>query len=220
MLITSPPWLPYVLPLIAFVGLTSLEGMLPSSAYPLAYMGKIFLVTLLALLCRTTWSDFRPKTGDLLPALLVGVFAWVLWVGLDLWPGYPHQGERKGFDPYSTLPDPVFRQIFIAVRFYGLVLLVPLIEELFWRSFLLRYASRPEDFQSVPLHGFTLMAALFTGFAFAAAHPEWLAAAFTAALYLLLLRQTKSLFACFVAHSVTNLCLGVYILITHHWVYW
>ena len=54
----------------------------------------------------------------------------------------------------------------------------------------------------------------------AAAHPEWLPAVICAAAYALLLRQTRSLFACFLAHAVTNLCLGTYIIATGTWSLW
>ena len=51
-------------------------------------------------------------------------------------------------------------------------------------------------------------------------HPEWLAAIICAVAYGLLLKQTKSLFACIVAHATTNLALGIYILLFQKWHYW
>ena len=57
----------------------------------------------------------------------------------------------------------------------GLVVLVPLIEELFWRSFLIRWLVDP-DFQKVPIGRVTLMAAAVTSVMFALVHPEWLPA--------------------------------------------
>jgi CAAX prenyl protease-like protein len=95
----------------------------------------------------------------------------------------------------------------------------PVMEEIFWRSFGLRYATTPE-FTSLPIgsfswQGFAIVAALF-----GAAHPEWLVAVLCAAAYALLLRYTRSLFACVIAHAVTNLSLGLYVLTTGHWRFW
>ena len=36
----------------------------------------------------------------------------------------------------------------------------------------------------------------------------------------LLLARTKSLWACIVAHAVTNLLLGLYVIHFHQWQYW
>ena len=214
------PWLPYVAPIVAYVTLTSLEALVPAAAYPLAYAAKAVLVTIVALLFRGAWRDIRPDWRPVPLAVLVGIAAWVLWVGLDLWPGYPHLGGRQSFNPFAAIADPAERALFLLVRLYGLVILVPLIEELFWRGFLLRYASRPENFLSQPIGTFLPVAALLVGFAFAVAHPEWLAAAATAALYTLLLGRTRSLFACIVAHVTTNLVLGLYVLLSGSWHYW
>lgn len=219
-MVSRHPWAPYAAPLFLFVALTSVEQALPRSAYPAAYAVKILLVSVAAFLCRGAWADLRPQTKDLLPALLVGVLAFALWIGVDQWPGYPHTGGRQAYNPFTAIGDPTQRTLFLAARFFGLVLLVPLIEELFWRSFLLRYVSSPDDFRTLQAWEFTLAAALLSGFAFAASHPEWLAAALTAALYTLLLRQSRSVFACVVAHAVTNLCLGLYVLRTGSWQYW
>lgn len=216
----GPDWLPYVAPMIAFVVLTSLEGMVPAGGYPIAYGVKIALVTTVAVLCRAAWRDLQPRGRDLAPAVGVGLLACALWIGLDRWPGYPHLGGRAAFNPFQAIPDPAGRAAFLAVRLFGLVALVPLIEELFWRSLLLRYVTRPEQFLAVPPHQFTAAAALVSGLGFTLAHPEWLAAAVTAALYTLLLKVTRSVFACVVAHAVTNCCLGIYVLATGAWAYW
>ncbi len=214
------PWLPYAAPLAVFILLTSLESTFPRSAYPWVYAGKILLVTVAAALAREVWRDLRFKARDLLPAILVGVGVCVLWVGLDRWPGYPHLGTRQAFNPFEVIPDPAQRTLFLAARFYGLVLLVPLIEEIFYRNFLLRYLSTREDFRDREPSRFTMEAALISGAVFACSHPEWLAAAVTAAAYTGLLAWRRNVLACIVAHGVTNLCLGGYVLLTGEWKYW
>jgi uncharacterized protein len=216
----SRPWLPYVGPFAAYALLSFFEGSLSPEWHPAAYAAKVLLVSALAFFCRTAWADLRPGGRDLLPAAVVGLAAFVFWIGVDVWPGYPHLGSRRAFNPLDAISEPAGRGLFLTARLYGLVVLVPLIEELFWRSFLLRYASCPEEFPSVAPYRFTLSAAALCTFAFAAAHPEWLAASITAALYTALLAWRKSVFACVVAHAVTNLCLGLYVLHSGAWAYW
>jgi hypothetical protein len=100
-----------------------------------------------------------------------------------------------------------------------LVLLVPFMEELFWRSFGLRYATRT-DFQALPIGTFSAAGAAATCAVFALAHPEWVVALVFAAGMTLLLWKTKSLFACFVAHAVANLALGTYVVTQGAWGLW
>lgn len=214
------PWLPYAAPLILFVLLSSAEASLGPSLYPLAYAAKILIVSIAAFLARHVWADLKPQARDLLPGVLIGIVVCVLWIGLDRWTGYPHLGTRQAYNPFEAISDPAQRALFLAARFYGLVLLVPLIEELFWRDFLLRFLSTREDFRSRLPAQFTLEAAAISGAAFAFSHPEWLAALVTAAAYTALLAWRKSVFACVVAHAVTNLCLGLYVLQTGDWKYW
>jgi CAAX prenyl protease-like protein len=213
--------LPYVAPMLAFLVLTSTEGYLPEASwYPLAYSAKILIVALLSWHYRSAWADLRPipRFGSLVLAGLIGLIVFVLWVRLEgMYPALGFLGKRAGLDP-STLA-PVWKWPFIVVRFAGLVLLVPLVEELFWRSFLIRWLINP-DFLKVPIGRVTPTAAGVTSVVFALSHPEWLPALITGLLWAWLLWQTKSLLACVLSHAVTNLALGIYVLTTGDWKYW
>jgi CAAX prenyl protease-like protein len=101
----------------------------------------------------------------------------------------------------------------------GLAALVPLIEELFWRSFLIRWLI-DQDFRRVPIGRVTPMAAAVTSVLFALAHPEWLPALLTGLLWAGLLWQTRSLSACVISHVVANLALGIYVIAAGDWKYW
>jgi CAAX prenyl protease-like protein len=225
---SSPPWLPYVAPMAAFLVLTSAEGWLPRVGdgpdptwYASAYAAKIAVVAAVAWACRSSWRDLRPwpspKALGLASAIGLGVA--VLWVGLDgLYPRFGVQGTRAAFNPY-TLP-PAARAGFLAVRLFGLVALVPLFEELFWRSFLMRWVIDP-NFDKVPIGRVTPAAAAITAGLFAAAHPEeWLPAVITGLAWAWLLHRTRSVSACVVSHVVANLGLGVYVLARGAWKFW
>jgi CAAX prenyl protease-like protein len=211
--------LAYSTPMAIFLALTFLEGQLPQAWYPFLYCTKVCLVTLSLAVFRRTLSDIRPTWRVVVPAALIGLGVCVAWVGIDRAVPYPHLGTRVGFNPFEAIPDTRAAMAFVAVRLFGLALLVPVMEELFWRAFLLRYLTTT-DFLSVPFEAFSWSAFWMVAGAFSLAHPEWLPAAVTACVYGLLLRRTRSVFAAVVAHAVTNAALGVYILVTHSWVYW
>jgi uncharacterized protein len=219
--------LPYAVPMFAYIGLGGIDSYLPSvdgqpspSWYPLTYAAKVLIVALLAWHYRANWRDLRPgpEPSTFVLAVLIGLVVWGLWIGLDgHYPVPPFLGTRAGFN--IDVLSPGRRWAFILVRMLGLVVLVPLIEELFWRSFLIRWLIDPE-FQKVPIGKVTPMAAVVTSVAFALVHPEWLPALLTGGLWAWLLWRTKSLSACVVSHATANLALGAYVIATGDWKYW
>lgn len=215
-----PLWLAYVLPMVAFMVLTTVESSASKANYVWLYLAKVVIVTATLLWFKRPLKDISPKANVLLPAILVGLAVFVEWVLLDKWIPYPHLGHRTGLDPFAAIDSPILRSLFLVARFYGLVAMVPVMEELFWRSFLLRYATNDSDFTRIPLGTFSWTAFLLVAVGFSLVHTEWLVAFICACAYALLLRQTKSIFACIVAHGTTNLALGVYVILTHDWVYW
>jgi CAAX prenyl protease-like protein len=219
--------LPYVVPMFAYVALGGIEGYVPDVDgqpspvwYPVAYTVRLVIVATLAWRYRKSWADLRPAPSvpGLLLALGSGLIVTLLWIGLDgLYPGLPFLGKRVSFDP--TRMAHAGRLGFYAARLTGLVLLVPLIEELFWRSFLNRWLI-DRDFQRVPIGRVTLMSGAVTSLLFALAHPEWLPALLTGVFWAWLLHQTRSLSACVISHLVANLALGVYVILYGAWKFW
>jgi len=210
-----------------FLACTALEGLLPESQgrvsprwYPPAYALKVIVVAVVAWLSRSAWIDLRPRPspGAALLGVFSGLIVFVLWVGLDgHYPSLPLQQSRAAFDPGEI--SGWARPAFLAVRLAGLTLLVPLIEELFWRSFILRLVIK-NDFRSVPIGRVTWPAALISSGLFALAHPEWLPALITGLLWVGLLAKTRSLAVCLLSHVAANLALGIYVLITGNWRFW
>lgn len=227
---TGWPWLPYVAPMAVFVVLTSLEGSFPRTAegaptiafYPWIYAIKLGLVAMTIWLSRSTWRDLRPLPTPAAAGLAaaIGLAVALVWVGADgYYPVWGTIGSRAAYDP--TTLTPASRVAFLAVRFVGLVLVVPLFEELFWRSFVVRWLIDPDRFEAVPIGRVTLAAAAITAGLFALEHPaEWLPALGTGFAWAWLLRWSRSVSACFLSHAVANLALGVYVLLTGDWKFW
>jgi CAAX prenyl protease-like protein len=219
---------PYVLPMFAFLLLSSLEGYLPNGPdgrpspgwYPAAYTLKIAIVAGLMWACRSTWRDLspRPSLGALALAVVLGVLIIVAWVGLDgHYPTFAFLGTRTAFDP--NLLHPAGRHAFLAIRLLGLVVLVPLFEELFWRSFLIRWLVA-DDFTQVPIGRVTPLAAVVSSVIFGLVHPEWLPGVIAGFAWAWLVWHTKSLTACVVSHATANLALGLYVIATGDWKFW
>jgi CAAX prenyl protease-like protein len=222
-----PAWLPYAFPFALFLALTAAEGLATDAEgkarpdlYPWLYAAKIALVAASAVIFRSAWRDFRPwpTPPQAAWAVALGIVVAVVWVALDGWsPALPGSGGRSAFDPNALAPGP--RALFVAIRFLGLVAVVPLIEELFWRSFLMRWCI-DADFEKVPVGAVTPLAALITSAAFALAHPEWVPALLTGLAWSALLWKTRSLGACLISHAIANLILGAYVVYAGAWRFW
>jgi CAAX prenyl protease-like protein len=127
------------------------------------------------------------------------------------------QGRGAGYDPFRAGPD--VGLVLAGIRLFGAVAVVPIMEELFWRSFLLRYVISPR-FQSVRLGTFTPLSFLLTVALFGVEHDLWLAGMVAGAAYSFLVYRTGQLWPSVLAHAVTNLGLGLEVLATGDWRWW
>jgi len=213
------PWLPYVAPMALFLGLTFAEGEFPDQ-YLLLYIAKVIVVLFTLILFRSTWREITFDAKWIAPSVVIGIVLCAVWIGIEKNLPYKHfLGVRTAFDPFSEIGNDGMRALFFGFRFFGLVLLVPVMEEIFWRSFLLRFISRP-DFLSLRVGEFTMNALLIGSALFGLSHPEWLPAVIFALVISLWLKYTKSLFACILVHLVTNLALGIWVVTQRDWVFW
>ncbi len=213
------PWLPYVSPFLAFIALTVPAGFFPGAAH-LLYLLKTLLVGGLLWYWRRSYiSDLAPglSPAGYLAAAAAGLLvlpAWILPEAL-----FPQIGAGAGFDPYAFGCPEAAVPALMAVRLAGAVLVVPLMEELFWRSFLLRYLVHP-DFQKVALGTFTWFSFVGVVVLFGLEHHRWIQGMIAGAVYTALVVGQKSLRGCVLAHAVTNLGLGVYVIATQNWEFW
>jgi CAAX prenyl protease-like protein len=164
---------------------------------------------------RQPLADLRGPVTAIVSSVLLGLFVFVMWIGLEEYVPYPHMGSRAGFDP-GVIASDTGRLTFLFVRVLGLVIVVPVMEELLWRSLALRYFTS-EDFLLAPVGRFATSAFSIMVVGFALTHSEWAAAAVTAALYGEWVWRTKSLLAVVIAHATTNAALGLYVLATGRW---
>ena len=122
------------------------------------------------------------------------------------------------YDPFEQLADwPLLAGAFLAIRFAGLVAVVPLIEEFFLRGFLMRFVMA-DRWWEVPF-GQVNTTAILAGTLFPMImHPgELLAAAVWFSMVTWLMARTRNIWDCVVAHAVTNLLLGIYAVSFNQW---
>lgn len=173
--------------------------------YPL----KISVVAGLLWVLQNHYDELRPNYSWL--AIAVGLAAIAIWIAID--PFYPKMVAK------GEVFNPSGRWMFIGFRVIGAVIVVPLMEELFWRGFLIRWLVE-EDFKKVPVGTYTLPSFMITMVLFSMEHREWLAGLLCGALYNWLYYRRKSLFACVVAHAVSNAALAAWVLWRGDWKFW
>jgi CAAX prenyl protease-like protein len=217
------PSLPYVAPFAAFMLLLAVGPRLPLGLRTEAIL-RVGLVTLVLLVCSRHVISLRVRHWATSTALGIGVFA--LWIAPDvLLPEFRSSWLfTNGFTGRieGTLPEAARNDGFVlALRFARAAILVPIVEELFWRAWLPRWIDHMGDFREVPLGRFTTASFLLTALLFASEHGAmWDVGLAAGLLYNFWMRRTRSLGDLILAHAVTNACLSVYVLTRGRWEYW
>jgi CAAX protease family protein len=214
--------LPYVAPFAAFMVFLAIQKYIPFS--------PVFEFPLRDVLLLAVLFGFSRKVIDLhsshkLETAVIGVAVFVIWVGPDmLFPSYRQHwlfqnaftGQLGNPVPESVLMMPVV----LWSRIFRAVVLVPIIEELFWRAWLMRWLISPR-FEKVPLGTFQTTSFAIVAVLFAAEHgPYWDVGLITGVIYNWWMVRTRSLGDCILVHAITNACLCGYVVATRHWEYW
>ncbi len=133
--------------------------------------------------------------------------------------GYFGGGGRSAYNPLEELRGMgAWAYVFLAIRFLGLAIVVPVIEEFFLRGFLMRYVVQPNWWQ-VPF-GTVNRTALIAGTAIPILMhlpSEYFASLVWFSLVTWLMVRTRSIGNCVVAHAITNFLLGVYVVVSGEW---
>ena len=214
-----------VVPFAAFMLLLALRGMVPTDGSWGIDARWIYGVTVLVVggLLAWFWREYGELVSQTWPtltqtalAVVTGLVVFVLWISLDA--PWMKLGEASaGFTPLDAqgrvdLP-------LVVVRWIGAALIVPVMEELFWRSYLMRWIQSPQ-FASVMPQKVGLKAVVLSTFVFMLAHTMWLAAIVAGLAYALLYLRSGKLWLPIIAHAVTNGSLGVWVVVTGKWAFW
>lgn len=202
-----------VLPFVLFVAPLFVQDWLGDTARHWIYLGRTLIGAWCIWEMRSLVPEMRWKASW--EAVVAGVLALVIWVGLD--PYYPSNHLLfKASDPWNPFKDygegSALGWAFFSVRTLGSSLVVPPLEEVFWRSLLYRYLIS-SDFEKVPLDRLHWGAFFVTSILFGLEHYQWLAGILVGLLFQLLVLRKRRLGDAIVAHAITNFLLSL-------WVYW
>ena len=210
----------YIAPMVVFLAITWVGGNYPT-LFPISYVIKTIVVAILLAVFWKRYTKIQWNHWGL--GIIVGVLVVVQWVGMEKLIGnyYLKMSHDSPFNPFEHFSSPGERWAFIVTRWAGASLLVPVMEELFWRDYLWRSIIAPNDFHLAKIGEWDRKAFILVAIVFGAGvHFEWLTAIVCGLIYGWLLVYTKSLGACIIAHGVTNFLLGAYVLIWKDWIFW
>jgi CAAX prenyl protease-like protein len=174
---------------------------------------------------------------------VVGIGVCVMWVGIDgiypsldqiaqnyLCPLLKHGGLESWcpkpsagglpWNPHTQFgQDSALAWMFIVVRILGSSIIVPPLEEVFYRSFLYRYIVK-QEFQTVSLGTFHALSFVITAVIFGFSHYQWLAGILCGFAYQGLVLRKKRLGDAMTAHAITNFLLGLWVVGKDAWNFW
>ena len=220
--VSGHPATPYVAPFAVFIGCMALErlsGFPPQYSYPVRFV----VVVIVVLTISRRVVTLRPRFP--LASVLIGIGVLAIWVGPDLlWPAYRHHWLFENAvtgRAESTLTSSLQRNVlFLAIRTAGSALLVPVVEELFWRGWLMRWLI-DRRFWELPIGAYTANSFWTVAVLFASEHgPYWEVGLAAGIVYNWWAIRTRSLADCILAHAVTNACLACIVMGQGQWQFW
>ena len=213
---------PYIAPFVIFLALIGLNHLWPMAALTDEIVRLAVMLAVLFLVARPAMSFHVVKWGA---SMLVGVAIFVLWIAPDLL--FPQYRSFFLFDnsvvgtARSSLTEAARHDVpVLFLRTLRAVAIVPIVEELFWRGWLLRWVIN-SDFEKVPLGSYSALSFWAVALLFASEHgPYWDVGLMAGIIFNWWMIRTKSLGDLILAHAVANACLSGYVIAAGKWEYW
>ena len=213
---------PYVAPFVIFLALIGLSHLWPLPALADEILRLAVMLAVLFFVARPVMSFHVGNWGA---SVLVGVAIFVLWIAPDLL--FPQYRSFFLFDnsvvgtARSSLTEAARQDVpVLFLRTLRAVAIVPIVEELFWRGWLLRWVIN-SDFEKVPLGTYSALSFWAVALLFASEHgPYWDVGLMAGIIFNWWMIRTKSLGDLILAHAVANACLSGYVIAAGKWEYW
>jgi len=212
----------YVAPFGVYIGLLAVERFIP---LPVPELHAIRLVAVAAVIALVSWPILGLRPSAPWASIGVGIAVFLIWIGPDLVFGYRHhwlfENPVTG-KAASALPPPLRNDgFFLPIRLITTAAVVPIVEELFWRGWLMRWILDSRDFLKIPLGTWRPLSFWLVAILFASEHgPYWEVGLLAGVVYNWWIIRTKCLADCILAHAVTNAILAAYVLAAGQWQYW
>ena len=211
----------YVAPFVAFVVSMVVERMIP---LPGQWLYPVRFVIVLALILAFSLPYLKVRPAFPLASIAVGLAVFVIWIAPDVLFGYRHHWLFENAitgHAESSLPPHLKQNFgFMALRCVSSFALVPVLEELFWRGWMMRWLI-DKHFLKIPLGTYSPSAFWMVAVLFASEHgPYWEVGMAAGIAYNWWMIRTRNLADCILAHGVTNAALSAYVLYSDQWQYW
>lgn len=213
---------PYVVPFVSFIALLAIGPYLDFLG-PAEYPLRVSVIAIILFIFSRSVLDFRVR--HLALSVIVGVAVWIIWVAPEvMFPGYRDHWifQNPITGTITSSLDGAHRANWFVLFFRTIraAVIVPIVEELFWRGWLLRWL-QSQRFYEVPLGQWTWSSMVITAVLFASEHGAyWEVGLVAGFIYNWLIVRTKSLGDCIIAHGITNLCLSIFVMATGRWEFW
>jgi hypothetical protein len=207
------------LPFLVFVLLLIAASLLPQYSTAIVVARGAVVALVLAWFWRRYIELRRPDpplpVAWWLIAVAAGIAVFAAWIWLDQ--DWAVLSRAPGFRPLQ--PDGGIDWTIALLRLAGFALVVPVMEELFWRSLVLRWIER-HDFLALEPRRVGPLAFAITTALFALEHDRWIAGLVAGVAYNLLYMRSGNLWVPIAAHATTNAALGIYVLHGLRWAFW
>lgn len=209
-----------VVPYVIILGLTVLQDSQEGPLRYWLYLGKMLVGAWCIWEMRSLVPEIRWAFSW--EAVVVGILVCVIWVGLD-----PYYAKNEALfkigEPWNPIKEfgrgSALGIFFVAVRTLGSAIIVPPIEEAFFRSFLYRYFVRL-NFTEMPFSRLHWLSFFVTSGLFGLAHFQWLPGILCGMAFQWLVLRKNRLGDAMTAHAITNFLLGIWIYWRDDWKFW
>jgi hypothetical protein len=229
--VARAPEVAYIAPFMSFLVLMALGGWIfpGKQGVPWSYALRTFGALAVAL---AFWKYWPPLGKMHLPsAVFFGLLTTAMWVGVHkvfaAQPWYENTqvlgrdaSPEDHYNPYEQFDAAWALWLFLILRIGGASIVVPIVEEIFWRGWVLRVLIDYWKWERVPLGMYTLRSFVICSLASALEHPMWEVGILCWAVWNLLFYWKKSLLFMMIMHGVTNFALYTYVVYAGDWVFW
>ncbi len=216
------PNVPYIAPFVTFMVMLAIQK-------NLAFLGEWEYAVRVLIVAASIWYFSRRvvsfKVTHLLGSIAVGVGVFLLWIAPDtIFPGWRQHwmfsNSILGEVRVSLSNDQLASPFLLVFRTMSAALLVPILEELFWRAWMLRWLVN-QDFETLPLGSANTQSFWIVAVLFALEHgPFWEVGLATGIIYNWWFMRTRSLGDMIFVHGLTNLVLSLYVIWSKRWEFW
>jgi exosortase E/protease (VPEID-CTERM system) len=200
----------YVAPLLGAIGTALVCGMLSQGAVDPAYGLRIAVPLLILVLVRRSLPAPSPRFSW--PAALIGAAVSLAWV-------LSSRGDGSALTAELADMAPASRYSWIALRALGSSLVIPLVEELAFRGFLLPWLASP-DLEVPGARTWSWPAAVLSSLAFGALHERWIAGALAGLAFAVAWQLRGRLGDAVLAHAICNAGIAGAVLLCGRWDLW